>query len=508
MARLKLVLATAWAGACFLSAAGAGLAATSPSPSHLGDSCLLGRWVATKVTAPGNWTWNGEVTAVSGAAGLALTFRDDGVQIIDLTASKPLVGDYHGHQLQIQLRGNVAYHAHADGHSIVLSAPAIDVQVAFIYDGVLQPGGTVGYATDAVNTYTCTATRLRIESQPGHPGYGPEIDELERAAGAAAGGSGSLVSTVGSTLPSPATLLAAPAALLVNALITLALVLLVTFPSHLFNRTYEENHEVIRYLWERRFAWLRRLRWRAVAGGAQPARDAFSFAVVAIGGGVLASMLDPRFGLNLRTAALFAGAVFALAAGSLASAIAAGVYRVARGKPGPWHLHALPSGLLVAAMCVLLSRITNFQPGYLYGLIGGVVFARELSSREEGHVVAVTSVVTLAVAFASWLAWVPISSLSLAHPDNFGWALASNFLAALFVSGMVGLLIGLVPLRFLPGEKLAGWHRGAWGAVFGLAALSVVEVMLRPQSAGAHVATVPFWTTAGLFVGFGTASIL
>jgi hypothetical protein len=127
--------------------------------------------------------------------------------------------------------------------------------------------------------------------------------------------------------------------------------------------------------------------------------------------------------------------------------------------------------------------------------------------REQGHTVAVTSLVTLAVAVAAWLAWVPVSAQSVAQPASFGWAVASNFLAAVFVSGMVGLLIGLVPLRFLPGEKLASWHRGVWGAVFGLAALSVIEVMLRPRIGGAHLASAPLVTTVGLFVGFGIVSI-
>ena len=150
----------------------------------------------------------------------------------------------------------------------------------------------------------------------------------------------------------------------------------------------------------------------------------------------------------------------------------------------------------------------SFQPGYLYGLIGGVTFARAMGTREGGHVVAITSVVTLAISISAWLLWVPVSITSASHPTDFGWALLSNFLAALFVSGIVGLLIGLVPLRFLPGEKLARWNRGAWGAVFGVAGLVLLEVMLRPQSSGAHAASVPFWTTASLFVGFGLVSVV
>jgi hypothetical protein len=65
----------------------------------------------------------------------------------------------------------------------------------------------------------------------------------------------------------------------------------------------------------------------------------------------------------------------------------------------------------------------------------------------------------------------------------------------------------LVPLRFLPGERVARWHRGVWALLFGVACLAVVEVMIRPQTSFArHVE--PFWTTIGLFVAFGLASVL
>jgi len=205
---------------------------------------------------------------------------------------------------------------------------------------------------------------------------------------------------VGSTLATPTNLLRAPVALLANALIALALVLLVTFPSHLFNRTYEENHDAIRAWWERRLPQLKGLRLGTAIVPA-PGRASLSYVIVVLCGGVLAALLDPSFGPNLRTLALFLGVVLALIAGSTLGATADGLYRAARHKAGIWHLHALPSGLVVAALCVLVSRLTSFQPGYLYGLIGGVTFARSLSLREEGHVVAVTSVLTLAVSVAA-----------------------------------------------------------------------------------------------------------
>ena len=39
------------------------------------------------------------------------------------------------------------------------------------------------------------------------------------------------------------------------------------------------------------------------------------------------------------------------------------------------HFEALPAGLAMAALCVVLSRISNYQPGYLYGVVCGVAFS-------------------------------------------------------------------------------------------------------------------------------------
>jgi photosystem II stability/assembly factor-like uncharacterized protein len=317
---------------------------------------------------------------------------------------------------------------------------------------------------------------------------------------------GSMISTVGGSLAPPAALLTAPFTALANALLAIVVILLVTFPSQLFNRTYEENHERIRRWWALRLGRVASLQIANRLRASQ--RAALSLTSVLLAGGVLAALLDPGFGLNLRSLALFIGAMLALVAGVSATAVAAGAYRRRRHKVGAWRVRALPSALLVAGACVLVSRLTSFQPGYLYGVIGGVVFGGHLTRREEGHEVAVASTCTLVVSIAAWLLWVPVSTAATLHPSSFPLALLEDFLATLFLSGMVGLLIGLVPLRFLPGERLAQWHWGAWALVFGIAVLSVLEVVVRPQTNAARGAVAPFWTTLGLFLAFGVASIL
>lgn len=305
------------------------------------------------------------------------------------------------------------------------------------------------------------------------------------------------------SIPTPAAVASSFPALVVSALLVLGLVLLVVFPSQLFNRTYEENHERIR-----RWLELRAFGFR-LAARRSPSRlrGAVDLAVAVVVGAVLGTLLDPAAGFNARSAALCLGIALSLLVSITSGALVSAAYRRLRGRDTRWEMRSLPSGLLVAAVCVAVSRAVDFQPGYLYGVIGGVAFAGALPAREDGHLVALSAVTTLVVAIAAWALWVPAESGAEAAGAGFAAALWADLLSALFVGGLAGVVLGLVPLRFLPGEKLAAWHWGAWAAMFALALFGLLQIMLRPQSARAHVASVPLWTTIGLFLAFGAASI-
>ena len=68
-------------------------------------------------------------------------------------------------------------------------------------------------------------------------------------------------------------------------------------------------------------------------------------------------------------------------------------------------VRALPGALVVAAACVLLSRVVGFEPGYLYGVLAGLVVGGALSAVDEGKQAALASGVTALVALAAWLGW-------------------------------------------------------------------------------------------------------
>ena len=81
-----------------------------------------------------------------------------------------------------------------------------------------------------------------------------------------------------------------------------------------------------------------------------------------------------------------------------------------------------------------------------------------------------------------------------------------DFLAVVFVGGLVGTVIGLVPLQFLPGGRIAAWHRGVWAASFTAALFGLTGVLLWPNRGG-HPGAAPLTTVVALFVVFGGASV-
>jgi hypothetical protein len=87
-----------------------------------------------------------------------------------------------------------------------------------------------------------------------------------------------------------------------------------------------------------------------------------------------------------------------------------------------------------------------------------------------------------------------------------GHGILDDLLASLFVGGLVGSVINLIPVRFMPGHALASQHRGAWMAVFGVAAFGMTEIVVFPSRHN-HAGHAPLATILVLFVLFGGGSL-
>lgn len=338
------------------------------------------------------------------------------------------------------------------------------------------------------------------------------------------------VSSIGASLPRVTHAFSNVTSDVVDGAIALALALFITFPANLFNSTFEENYADIVAWWRKwtdiffpepvrrsfkkgtssAMTWaLSRLKLADRSPKKELKRENVTFVGVLLVGSLLGALLDPVFGFNTRTVLSYVAIVIAMVAGVFISGLTtSGYHRAAKHGKVPYKLEALPVGLVIAAVCVIISRASGFAPGYLYGVICGVAFGRQLAKREEGHLVAISSLLKVLLAVLACVAWDSVTANASQSGSFFGTVLLDDFLASLFVSSLVGTLISLLPLRFLPGHKLQSWHKGAWLAVFGVTLFVLIQVLLRPHSTSSGPSHAPLVTTAMLFVVFGVGSVL
>lgn len=283
-----------------------------------------------------------------------------------------------------------------------------------------------------------------------------------------------------------------------NALLAMLLVAFIAFPAHLFNSTFEEHYDEIR-------GWLR-LPPRKEHQPAGPASSRLLLGGLLVGSAVLYGLLDPHFGFTRESGALFVGLLVGLAA---LTALPTGLRAsVGRRFTRPSTIRALPLALVVGGACVLVSRLAEFRPGYLYGIIATVAIAGELGARQRARSSLIAMLGLFAAALAAWLVWLPVDRAIIDGNDGW-WLLAIDVaLATLFVGGLEAVLVGMLPLRALDGEWLIRWNRWIWGAFYAVVMFVFVHLMLRPEAAEAkEVTQTPFYTWLGLFLGFGALSV-
>jgi hypothetical protein len=334
--------------------------------------------------------------------------------------------------------------------------------------------------------------------------------------------SSSLVaSSIATTIPTPREALLPLKSLAVNGGIAAAVAMLLTFPSQLFNQTLQQNYGDITLWWRRKLHPFRR-RGRSPQTDDSPStsdtvahsastRTSFLekpwvFGTVFVLGALANALNDGHFGFTLSSLVTFIAVILSLTIGVSVPVVIGTIYHTRRHGSAPRKLIAIPMGLAIAAALVAFSRLINFEPGYLYGLVCGVIFTRELPTNEKGHLAALGVLTTLVLAVVAWALWVPVNAAAEhAHPF-FGVVLADDLLGALFVSGLVGSFFGMIPLKGLPGWTIKQWNLWAWLLGFAISVLGLFQILLRPGIAGhGHR---PLVVSVILFVAFGGGSIV
>lgn len=222
---------------------------------------------------------------------------------------------------------------------------------------------------------------------------------------------------------------------------------------------------------------------------------------------VISSFLSPNLGLDSASLATFLGFVIALVV-ILITFELPGLFEHRRATGEVGRLRVLPWALLLAALFVLISRLAALQPGYLWGVVLGVVLIRPHTAADEGREAAAGALWTLAVSVAAWLAlgWVRTSAGTDA---SFVSSMTQTALAAIVVSGLEAVAIGLLPFRFMPGVAVYRWSRPVWALLTGASLFGFIHILIGPTSGYISDLVAPAWLAAlGIFAAFGAFTVL
>jgi hypothetical protein len=294
-----------------------------------------------------------------------------------------------------------------------------------------------------------------------------------------------------------------PATLAGSAALAILLLLFIAFTSELFNDTFEANYDEIA-------GWLRlRPRGGATAPGglARLWTSPLGIGLFLALGAAVYLLLDPHVALNADALATYLG-MFAGLGLVLTAFEAPGLLIYRRRTGASAGVRALPWTLPAAVICVAVSRLAALEPGYLYGIVIGLVFREEVSTREEGRQNAAGALWTLAVVLVAWIGldWVRGGDGSFAP---FASLLLETALAVVVVGGLEAVAFGLLPMRFLAGATVYAWSRWGWALLFGVSVFAFIHFLIGPHTGYlSTLSPTQLGAAIGAFAIFGAFSVI
>ncbi|HEY5230649.1 MAG TPA: hypothetical protein VIJ11_07140 [Galbitalea sp.] len=296
-------------------------------------------------------------------------------------------------------------------------------------------------------------------------------------------------------IPTVQTLGLTPVRALTTAALTVILLVLIGFPGQLIGSTLRENYD-------RLFGWAAPLAARLKRASASVNRLP-RWAVTAIGitlASVISGFIDPQFGFNPGSVRVLLEVAVALALQSvLGGWIVGRVVRHRSPELAPVVEFKLLS-LVIVVIAVVVSRLTGFEPGIVFGLVVGLNFGAVLTATNKARVALVGSAYALALGILGWIGYSIAVIAFGAHP-GVGGSFAIETLSGLAVAGIATLPISLLPVQFLEGGDLFSWRRWVWALCYAVGLFAFLVILLPlPFSWGSVHTPLVVW--AALYVAY------
>jgi hypothetical protein len=257
----------------------------------------------------------------------------------------------------------------------------------------------------------------------------------------------------------------------------LVFLVLVAFPTELLSLAIKER--VRRF--ERRPHGVRPSWWRALSEWFSR-RPIFSGVLLVAVASIISGLADPQFGPDLATLR-----------GVLASFIAAlvvsyGTYALTnvvmnRRWALPTRLKLRPMTLIITVVGVVLSRMLDFSPGFLFGLMLGLSFPVGTTIALRARARMTRTWMILGVALVAWIAYSIVYAMTDGEASGFAGALLQDTLAALSAHGLTGMLIAMLPFLYLDGQDVWKHSRRLWAGTYAIVVLGFFFIVApKPDS--------------------------
>jgi hypothetical protein len=251
-----------------------------------------------------------------------------------------------------------------------------------------------------------------------------------------------------------------PVVIVSAAAIGLGLLLFVAIPAELLNATLSEQYD----RFARRMPRLKRATgWWSALAALLKSTPVVGAIVLTVLSAVIFGFADPGFGLDLTSLrVVIACALGLLVVGFISNALTG--ITVAKRWSLSTRMELKPLGIILAVLGVVLSRLLEFSPGFLIGLLLGIALVGTVSRRDEVRTTLTRSGIVFGFAIVAWLVYSLTSGAMV--DQSFGSNLFLETLVAVTTEGLTALLIGLLPFKYLEGESIWNFSKPLWFGVW------------------------------------------
>jgi hypothetical protein len=309
-------------------------------------------------------------------------------------------------------------------------------------------------------------------------------------------------SSVDSPFDAPAHAFAlSPAGIVLSGAIAIAFLLLVGLPAELLESTIRSNYD-------RAFGWLTRLRRRVSRMLAPVARILANpwvgTGLTILAASVLLGFADPDFGFTGASVRLVLAMMLAVVTINIGLSLV--VMKVARQAfDVAAVLKPMPAALAIVGVSVLVSRLAGISPGFLFGIVLGIAYARELKLRDEARLGVLGVGLTIGAGLVAWLGY-GFATAAISGQGFFN-NLLIEALAAITLEALGTLVVALLPIEFLDGRTIFRWSKLAWLGLYAITALVFLFVVV-PLSDNWGTMTAPVFGWGTLFAVFAAVAII